>query len=92
MDGGAQPQRGERGESATGSYRPPEGRLWQAPNQRFSPVQLKSAHPPIVLATNHVVGFSRLKWLSHDGMIRRGIMAYGAQTPYAPPRPPAQPG
>ena len=92
MDGGAPPQRGERGETATGSYRHPEGSLWQAPNQRVSPVRLKSAHPPILLATNHVVGFSRLSWLSHDGMIRGGIMAYGAQPQCAPPLPRAQPG
>ena len=93
MDGGAQPQRGERGETATGSYRPPEGRLWQAPNQRFNSARLKSAHPPILLATNHVIAFSRLSWLSHDGMIPGGgIMACGAQPQCAPPLPRAQPG
>ena len=36
-------------------------------------------HHPMLLATNHVVEFSRLSWLSHDAMIRAGIRAHGPQ-------------
>ena len=33
----------------------------------------------MLLATNHVVEFIRLSWLSHDAVIRAGIMAHGPQ-------------
>ena len=34
---------------------------------------------PMLLATSHVVEFIRLSWLSHDAVIRAGIMAHGPQ-------------
>ena len=49
--------------------RPP----WAQPPR--PPVEV-GIHPPLLLATNHVVGFSRLSWLSHDVMIQgegRGV-------------------
>ena len=80
MDGGAQPQRGERGETATGSYR--------LTNYRTLPEHHSEHHKVMDL----VVGFGRLRWLSHDGMIRGRIMACGAQPPRAPILPSSRPG
>ena len=39
----------------------------------------------MLLATNHVVELSRLSRLKHDGMIRAGIIAYGAQPGWTVP-------
>ena len=50
-------------------------------------VRIVPEHHPMLLATNRVVEFSRLSWLSHDAMIRTGIMARGPQ----PTRPPVAP-
>ena len=39
-----------------------------------------------------LIAFSRLSWLSHDGLIPGGIIALYSQPPRGPLPPPAQPG